>query len=64
TNSNPDGVDYVIPGNDDAIRAIKLYVSAVADVVVNVAANGAVSADEFVEVGEQAAAEVKDAAAE
>jgi small subunit ribosomal protein S2 len=31
TNSNPDGVDYVIPGNDDAIRAIKLYVSAVAD---------------------------------
>lgn len=31
TNSNPDGVDYVIPGNDDAIRAIKLYVSAIAD---------------------------------
>jgi len=31
TNSNPQGVDYVIPGNDDAIRAIKLYASAVAD---------------------------------
>jgi small subunit ribosomal protein S2 len=31
TNSNPDGVDYIIPGNDDAIRAIKLYVTAVAD---------------------------------
>jgi small subunit ribosomal protein S2 len=31
TNSSPDGVDYVIPGNDDAIRAIKLYVTAVAD---------------------------------
>lgn len=31
TNSNPDGIDYVIPGNDDAIRAIKLYVSAMAD---------------------------------
>jgi small subunit ribosomal protein S2 len=31
TNSNPDGVDYVIPGNDDAIRAVKLYVSAIAD---------------------------------
>lgn len=31
TNSNPDGVDYVIPGNDDAIRAIKLYVTAIAD---------------------------------
>jgi small subunit ribosomal protein S2 len=31
TNSNPDGVDYVIPGNDDAIRAIKLYVASIAD---------------------------------
>ena len=31
TNSNPEGVDYVIPGNDDAIRAIKLYAAAVAD---------------------------------
>jgi small subunit ribosomal protein S2 len=31
TNSNPDGVDYVIPGNDDAIRAIKLYAAAIAD---------------------------------
>jgi len=31
TNSNPDGVDYIIPGNDDAIRAIKLYVTAIAD---------------------------------
>ncbi|RKF15512.1 30S ribosomal protein S2 [Alginatibacterium sediminis] len=30
TNSAPDGVDYVIPGNDDAIRAIKLYLGAAA----------------------------------
>ena len=29
TNSNPDGVNYVIPGNDDAIRAIALYLKAV-----------------------------------
>jgi small subunit ribosomal protein S2 len=33
TNSNPDGVDYVIPGNDDAIRAVKLFASAMADAV-------------------------------
>ena len=33
TNSNPDGVDYIIPGNDDAIRAVSLYLSAVASVV-------------------------------
>jgi len=31
TNSNPDGVDFVIPGNDDAIRAIEIFTSAVAD---------------------------------
>jgi len=54
TNSDPDGVDYVIPGNDDAIRAIKLYVSAVADAVLagKAAAGEVVSADEFVEVTE------------
>ncbi len=28
TNSNPDGIDYVIPANDDALRAIEIYVSA------------------------------------
>ncbi|KLV08499.1 30S ribosomal protein S2 [Photobacterium aquae] len=33
TNSNPDGVDFVIPGNDDAIRAVQLYTGAVAQTV-------------------------------
>jgi len=51
TNSNPDGIDYVIPGNDDAIRAIKLYVTAAADACMEGAANGQAAAkkDEFVE---------------
>jgi small subunit ribosomal protein S2 len=31
TNSNPDGIDYVIPGNDDAIRAIQLYAESFAN---------------------------------
>ncbi len=31
TNSDPDGIDYVIPGNDDAGRSIELFVSAIAD---------------------------------
>lgn len=31
TNCNPDGIDYVIPANDDAIRSIKLFAAAVAD---------------------------------
>lgn len=52
TNSDPAGIDYVIPGNDDAIRAIKLYVSAAADACMEGASetSGAVAADEFVEV--------------
>ncbi len=34
TNSNPDNVDYIIPANDDAIRAVTLYVTAVADAII------------------------------
>jgi small subunit ribosomal protein S2 len=34
TNCDPDPIDYVIPGNDDAIRAIKLFASRIADAVV------------------------------
>jgi len=69
TNSDPDGIDYVIPGNDDAIRAIRLYVTAVADAVAegHENAGGAVRLDEFLEVEEGAsatAATVPDAGAE
>jgi small subunit ribosomal protein S2 len=56
TNSNPDGVDYVIPGNDDAIRAVKLYVTAVADACLAGRAESGepvVTRDEFVEVAAQ-----------
>ena len=35
TNSNPDDVDYLIPGNDDALRSIRLFLSRIADAVVN-----------------------------
>jgi small subunit ribosomal protein S2 len=64
TNSNPDGVDYVIPGNDDAIRAIKLYVAAGADAVLagRAQAGEVVAADEFVEVTEQSAPVAEEAA--
>jgi small subunit ribosomal protein S2 len=51
TNSSPEGVDYIIPGNDDAIRAIQLYMVAMADAVIrgrNNANGGTVLAEEFV----------------
>jgi small subunit ribosomal protein S2 len=67
TNSDPAGVDHVIPGNDDAIRAIRLYVTAVADAIAEGKANVAtdVDPDEFVEVKEVAAptAEISEAVA-
>ncbi len=51
TNSDPDGVDYVIPGNDDAIRAIQIYVKAVADTCLEAAQS---AGGEYVEVSEDA----------
>jgi small subunit ribosomal protein S2 len=34
TNCSPDGIDYVIPGNDDALRAVRLFASRIADAVI------------------------------
>ena len=53
TNCSPDGVDYVIPGNDDAMRAIELYAAMVADAVLDGKASlpeVALGEDEFVEL--------------
>ncbi|MGQ7958949.1 30S ribosomal protein S2 [Pseudomonas sp. SP16.1] len=49
TNSSPEGVDYIIPGNDDAIRAIQLYMGAMADAVIRGRSNAGGGTDEFVE---------------
>jgi small subunit ribosomal protein S2 len=57
TNNPPDGIDYVIPGNDDAIRAIKLYVEAAADAIEEGKASipiTAAEADELIEVEDDA----------
>ena len=54
TNCTPDGIDYVIPGNDDAIRAIRLYVESVADAIIDgkkaTKLEVATDSDEYVEV--------------
>ena len=54
TNCNPDLVDYVIPGNDDAIRAIKLIASIIADAVIE-AKEGTTPADKKEVAAEEAA---------
>ncbi len=53
TNCDPDEVDYVIPGNDDAIRAVKLIAGAMADAVIE-ANQGTATAPEAVETVEAA----------
>jgi small subunit ribosomal protein S2 len=55
TNNSPEGIDYVIPGNDDAIRAIKLYVDGAATAVLegrSVVLEG--DEEEFIEVNDPA----------
>ena len=49
TNSSPEGVDYIIPGNDDAIRAVQLYLGAMGDAILSGRQRAGVSADEYVE---------------
>jgi small subunit ribosomal protein S2 len=62
SNHSPEGIDYVIPGNDDSSKAVALYARAVADAVLEGKANAtndvvqaaAAEGDEFVEVNEAA----------
>jgi small subunit ribosomal protein S2 len=58
TNHSPEGIDFVIPGNDDSSRAIRLYARGVADAVLEGRSQSieevvAASRDEFVEVDEE-----------
>lgn len=64
TNHNPEGIDYIIPGNDDSAKAVALYARGMADAVIEgrnnavtdlVKAIAAEGTDEFVEVEEKAA---------
>ena len=64
TNGSPDGIDYVIPGNDDSSKAVQIYAAGIADAVIAGRADSAVAAEgekaadeEFVEVVEAAPAE-------
>lgn len=60
TNSSPEGIDYLIPGNDDAIRAIRLYLQEAANAVLEARAAAAPilqgDADDYVEVSDESGA--------
>ena len=49
TNSTPDGVDYIIPGNDDAARAIQLYLDAASATIKEARGNQTVAEEKFAE---------------
>jgi len=65
TNHSPEGIDYVIPGNDDSAKAVALYARGIADAIIEGRSNAvddvlkavvaAESEDEFVEVQEASA---------
>ena len=64
SNHSPEGIDYVIPGNDDSSKAVVLYARGIADAIIEGRANAvedvvkavaAESGDEFVEVDEASA---------
>jgi len=71
TNCAPDGIDYVIPGNDDAIRAIQLYTETVADTILAARVAGQIKpavakgeeTSEYVEVVEEVATQAEEAPA-
>jgi small subunit ribosomal protein S2 len=67
TNNSPEGVDYVVPGNDDAMRAIKLYTQGIADAVADAkptAIDMTGTGDGFVELDESGEVVAEEASTE
>jgi len=66
SNNSPDNIDYVIPGNDDAIRSIRLYAKGIADAILDsraaIAHVGAGKEDDFVELDESGEPIIQEAA--
>jgi len=59
TNCNPDGIDYIVPGNDDALRAVRLFAAKMADAIIEgqqMLKEGAADVGEGAETGEAALA--------
>jgi small subunit ribosomal protein S2 len=58
TNCDPSGVDYVIPGNDDAIKSIRLFTSVIADACIQGSASGRKDSDQVAQAAEELDVEV------
>lgn len=53
TNGSPEGIDYVIPGNDDASKAVQIYAAGIADAVIAGRADSATTAEEAAQADEE-----------
>lgn len=61
TNNSPEGVSYVIPGNDDSLRSIQLYTQCISDCILEArGSNPELVVDEFVEIDEEKTAALPD----
>jgi small subunit ribosomal protein S2 len=63
TNCNPDGIDYIVPGNDDALRAVRLFAAKMADAIIEgqqIVKEGSAEIGEGAEVVEKAASPAAD----
>jgi small subunit ribosomal protein S2 len=61
TNNSPDGIEYVVPGNDDAIKAIRLYSQGIADAIIEGRAAAVIQSDDEQEPAPKSKASVKKA---
>jgi small subunit ribosomal protein S2 len=64
TNCNPDGIDYIVPGNDDALRAVRLFAAKMADAIIEgqqTVKEGGADIGETAEAAEAATAAVAEA---
>ncbi len=62
TNNSPDGIDYIVPGNDDAIKAIRLYLQGVADAIIEGRASAVIQPEEVEEKAPRKKVSIKKAA--
>jgi small subunit ribosomal protein S2 len=63
TNNSPDGIDYIVPGNDDAIKAIRLYAQGIADAIIEGRAAAVIQAEDVEEPAPKSKVSVKQAPA-
>ena len=62
TNNSPDGIDYIVPGNDDAIKAIRLYSQGIADAIIEGRASAVILPEEVEQPAPKKKVSIKKAA--